>query len=365
MSWDDLKTGSLLASNAVGAYNKILQLGLLRIQLEMANAKTYVHDKPAGIYDDKNTYFNGANFIGYSLLKQNATGFSKMYYWTLLNAITTYEINVKKPLNKGMVCGNLAVSSLAEGDIDGGIAYMLWAEEEDRFYSGKPELSVYKNSLYGQYSKGETRNGLSQFGIPAPWVQIESFIKQYNVTFSDNVKISDFLKELETSKEHRSLFEGSVWVIHRNLALLREENNLRIYVDKNNLYTRLRLYDGIIGLCRFIELRMKAIRGIEGTLGNVLSDIFTNEPWLVSIRDICSLPKENSPTNAEEFDRCIRFAFEDLKDHERSIYILWIFRNYSAHVCDPNTPYVFQNFEKVFAEILFAYIYFLKKEQLV
>jgi len=268
-----------------------------------------------------------------------------------------------------MVCGNLGVSSLAEGDIDGGIAYLLWAEEEDRFWTKDPERKIFKNRLYEQYARGEGRDGISQFGILAPWVQIEAIIKQYNESFSasatDNVKTSDFLIELEVSTEHRSLFEGSIWVIHRNLALLREENRRRIYTDKNNVYTKLRLLDGIISFCRFIELRMKAHRRIEGTLGTVLNEVFNAEPWFQSISEICSLRLDNSPTTPEEFDRCMKFALEDLTGHEKSVYILWIFRNYSAHVCDPKTPYLFQNFGKVFAEIVFAFIYYLKKERLV
>jgi len=84
MSWEDLKTGSLLASDAACAFNKILQLGLLRIQNDLQSAKAYNHDKPKGRYKKKNVYFDGTNFLGFSLLRHNATGFSKMYYWANL-----------------------------------------------------------------------------------------------------------------------------------------------------------------------------------------------------------------------------------------------------------------------------------------
>lgn len=106
MIWKDLRDGALLASEVVHAYNKILQLGLLELEVDLQNAKPYDHDNRKGAYTEKNLYFNRANSLGISLLRQNATGFSKMYYWFMLNKITNYEDAAKKPLNKGLVCGN-------------------------------------------------------------------------------------------------------------------------------------------------------------------------------------------------------------------------------------------------------------------
>lgn len=80
MLWKDLRKGALLTSDAVSAYNKILHLGLLELETDLQTAKPYNHDKQKGKYDDKNSYFNRANSLGISLLRQNATGFSKMYY---------------------------------------------------------------------------------------------------------------------------------------------------------------------------------------------------------------------------------------------------------------------------------------------
>jgi len=91
MLWKDLQKGALLASDAINAYTKILQLGLLELEIDLQNAKLYNHDKPKGDYNSKNLYFNRANNLGISLLRQNATGFSKMYYWHMLNKINSYE----------------------------------------------------------------------------------------------------------------------------------------------------------------------------------------------------------------------------------------------------------------------------------
>lgn len=365
MSWEDLATGYLLAADVISAYQKIHQLGLMRIQIDFKNATAYNHDNATQPYDEKNAYFNGTNWYGYYLATQNATGFSKMYYWSILHKIHEEEKATNKLVNKGMVCGNLGVSSLAEGDIDGGIAYLLWAMEEDRFWTRDPERSIFKNTLYEQYAKGGSRAGLSQFGMLAPWAQVDVIIKNYDIAFpTEKINYANFLIELETSIEHRSLFEGAIWIIHRNLAILKQERDLGIFTSKNNLYTRLRLLDGLIGLCRFIELRMKSRNaGLEGPLGVVLSSVFATEPWLLSIREICSL--KNSPKTPEEFDVCIKFGLEKLSGHGRSIYILWVLRNYSSHVCDPATPYVFENFEKILEEIVFAYLYYLKKNNLV
>ena len=108
---------------------------------------------------------------------------------------------------------------------------------------------------------------------------LKTAIDKYNNEFKANVKIDEVFKELENSQEHWALLEGSLWIIHRNLVLLNNEKEFGIYSGKNNIYTKLRLFDGIISLCRFFELRMKSYENVTGTLGHLLFVIFNNESW--------------------------------------------------------------------------------------
>jgi hypothetical protein len=362
--WMNLRKGALLASEAVSAYNKILQLGLLDLEQDLQNAKTYDHDNRSGNYEDKNVYFNRANFLGISLLRQNATGFSKMYYWNMLNAINNYERKAKKPLNKGMVCGNLGVSSLAEGDLDGGLAYLAWAMREDRAWiTGNPENSIFASPLYEQFAKGTNRGGISQFGRTAPWIMLEKALEKYNVIYKEKVNVSSVFKELEDSPEHRALFEGAIWTIHRNLCLLREENDREIYQNDNNVFTRLRLFDGIVNLCRFIELRMrthekppKEVR----TLGNLIHYIFDKQSWFASEVK----PNYAEPQTAKDFNDLVETTLK-LNAPARSVLLLWLTRNYSVHICDPNAPSFFEKIDQIFDELIALYVYYLKSKKLM
>jgi hypothetical protein len=286
-------------------------------------------------------------------------------FWQILNTINAYEKGKAKPLNKGMACGNLGVSALAEGDFDGGIAYLLWAGKEDRGWSGDPTKNIFANQLYVQFAKGDHRQGKSQFGGISTWLMLESAINEYNATFSDKLGVDDVLRELEKSPEHRALLEGALWVIHRNLVLLREENDRRIYIGENNIYTRLRLFDGIVSLCRFIELRMRHHeKNIppKTTLGPLLTDfIFKNETWVKP--EVIEKPK--SPQNPTDFDTFVQSALAKGNRPGRNILLLLGIRNYSVHTCDPETPAFFREFEKVFAEIVIAYIYYLKFRKII
>jgi hypothetical protein len=362
--WKDLREGALLASDAVNAYNKILQLGLLELEIDLQNAKPYDHDHPKGKYDDKNLYFNRANSLGISLLRQNATGFSKMFYWNMLNVINNHEKNANKPLNKGMVCGNLGVSALAEGDVDGGIAYLAWAMYEDRAWiKGNPENNIFASPLYVQFAKGTNRGGISQFGRLAPWIMLEKALEKYNSIHQEKVDVSSIFKELEDSPEHRALFEGAIWTIHRNLCLLREENDRGIYKNDNNIYTRLRLFDGIVNLCRFIELRMRTHEKVPKrvkTLGNLIHYIFGKETWFSKEVE----PNYTEPQTAKDFNDFIKVALK-LKPPASNILLLWVTRNYSVHICDPNAPFFFKNIEQIFDEMVAVYVYYLRFRKLI
>jgi len=357
------KCGIMLATHCNRAFQEALKIGLTALQQDVQTADKYDHDKPNIEYGKKNEYFNRANNIGMPFLQTNLTGLSKMYFWHMLNSIKEYEKN--KPLNKGMACGNLGVSALAEGDFDGGIAYLLWACKEDRAFSGDPTKNIFSNELYVQFSRAQKRGGMSQFGAPTTWVMLENAINDYNTTFGDGVKLDSIFKELEVSPEHRSLLEGSLWVIHRNLVLLREENARGIYKDENNIYTRLRLFDGIASLCRFVELRMryyeKAIPP-KTTLGPLLTDhIFKGQVWLKP--DV--IDKNKGPQTPSDFDVLVQDALNNVKRPGRAILLLLVIRNYSVHVCDPTTPIFFSELEKIVNEIIVAYVYYLKFRRII
>ena len=292
----------------------------------------------------------------------------------MLNRINNFEKNYNKPLNKGMVCGNLGVSSLAEGDIDGGIAYLAWAMQEDRAWiSGKLGNSIFASPLYAQFAKGTNRGGISQFGRSAPWIMLRTALEKYNNTYKEKIDLAAVLEELENTPEHRALFEGAIWIIHRNLCLLLEENERGIYKDDNNVFTRLRLFDGIIALCRFIELRMKhhelnlkilKKKNLEeiktkGTLGALLWKIF-GRGWYKSI--ISRIPKFTASKNFDDF---LESHLKLRDSHIRSLLLLLVIRNYSVHLCDPKTPFFFKNIRKIFNEIIAAYVYYLKFRKLI
>jgi len=371
--WKNLREGTLLASDSISAYNKILHLGLLELEMDLSGAKPYDHDDPKGNYNDKNQYFNRANNLGMPLLRQNATGFSKMYYWHMLNAINNHEKQAKKPLNKGMVCGNLGVSALAEGDIDAGIAYLAWAMREDRgWIKGKPENSIYASPLYIQFSEAAARGGISQFGGSAPWVSLKNALAKYNTAYKENIDIKSIFKELEDSPEHRALFEGAIWTIHRNLCLLREENARGIYEKNNNVFTRLRLFDGMVTLCRFVELRMKhhesrlkllkkkdLKEALSGTLGTLLLKIFGNK-WFKT-----ETPKIPRFETSKTFNRFLKSKSKGKSSHNRSLLLLLVIRNYSVHMCDPDVPFFFDNVEFIFDEIIGAYLHYLKLRKII
>ena len=357
VAWSNYRLGITLAIDCLTPYKKALQLGLTDLRRDMKVAEPYCHDKPKGKYDKKNEYFNRANSIGMPFLERGIACVSKMYYWQMLDAINEYEKKSDKPLNKGMVCGNLGVSALAEGDIDGGIAYLLWADHEDRGWLKDPNrIFIFENRLYTQFAKDR-----SPFGGRAPWIMMKTAIDEYNTEFKDGVSIDDVFKELEGSPEHRALLEGSLWVIHRNLVLLREEKERGIYLNKNNIYTRLRLFDGIVSLCRFIELRMRHYEKTSGTLGALLKAIFGKESWFQN--DVS--PRNKSPQKPEDFDDLMREALEKMNRPGKNVFILWTLRNYATHICDPEAPFFFENFENIFNEVIIAYIYYLNFKKLI
>lgn len=219
-----------------------LSEGLTILSEDMEKSEPYDHDiiTKNEDYNKKNEYFNRVNLIGYSFLTNELTGLSKIFYWKMLELIVNFTNKKLKPFNKGMTCANLGVSTLAEGDFDAGITYLLWAFQEDRKWSGDQNSNIFANKLYTQFTKAENRKGISVFGRKAPWLMLKDAINKYNSTFKDNINLKILFTELEGYADHRALLEGSLWVIHRNLALLEYEKKYDIYSGKKNIYTRLR-----------------------------------------------------------------------------------------------------------------------------
>lgn len=362
---DSYEFGKNLLGKYRATFEEALKNGVAQLREGMESAENYNHDNPSDEYKKnygkKNEYFNKPNEIGAPFLQEGVTGVSKMYYWNLLNVIIEYEDKSGKLLNKGMVDANLGVSALSEGDVDGGIAWLLWAEQEDRYWSKNPEKSIFKSELYTQFPEGKYRQGISQFGEEAPWVSLRQIVTEYNTCFNEAVKLEDVFKELEGSPGHRSLFEGSIWVIHRNLALLDAEKKHKILGKDNNIYTRLRLFDGMIGLCRFVEFRMKNHERISGTLGELLIAIFKNETWFK--KHVNSVSKKAE--KPEDFDNMMKDWLTKHNEPERSFLVLWTLRNYATHICDPDTPFFFEHIKEALREILISYIYYLKFRKLI
>jgi hypothetical protein len=85
---------------------------------------------------------------------------------------------------------------------------------------------------------------------------------------------------------------------------------------------------------------MKSYETVTGTLGRVLFDIFSNEPWYEN--DV--LQKIMTDPTSEEFDDLLRDALEKGSSPGKNILLLLSLRNYATHVCDPETPFFFENF---------------------
>lgn len=352
--------GVPLTEQCIRAYSRAVEIGMKVVVNDLKSAEPYNHNSPSGEYRDKNVYFNRANIVGYPFLAKNLTCLSKDYYWKMLNVITDFEKSQKIPLNKGMVCANYGVSELAEGDVDGGIAHLLWAGYEDR---GWRKISyvhgIFRSPLYTQFAEGKQRNGTSQFGGPAPHVMFEKAISDFNTKFKASLTKDDVFNELANNDdENRAILEGALWTLARNLPILDEETTKIFQSKKHNIYTRLRLFNGLVDLCRFIELAMryhekppKRVR----TLGRLIQHIFSRETWFKNEVE----PNYREPQTAHEFDDFVKAALQ-LSVPANNILLLWVTRNYSVHISDVETPYFFDNFDKVFQSIVGSYLFYLR-----
>lgn len=355
---DILQYSDSVAEQCLKNCGVAFQMGRDMLAEDLKTARKYDHDSPVGNYGEKNEYFDRTNFIGYPFLTKNLTGLSKDYYWQIFNQIIAFEKSQNMALNKGMVCANWGISDLAEGDIDGGIAHLLWAGYEDRGWSkASYARDIFNSPLYKQFAEGSHRGGKSQFGGQAPYILLEDAIQEYNKLFGTHWARDDIFKSLTDNDEHRSIFDGALWTLIRNLLIYKEENPIIFKKDNHNIYTRLRLFNGLIDLCRFIELRMRyhekpppKVR----TLGNLICYIFGKEAWFG--KEV--KPTYSEPQTALEFNNLVKQILK-LKPPAKYVLLLWTTRNYSVHVCDADIPDFFENIEEIFRSILGSFLLYL------
>lgn len=339
-------------------YREALQTGSKLLDEDLKCAKKYEHDSPTGNYEEKDEYFNRANFIGYSFLTGNITGLSKDYYWRMFQKIVAFEQSHNIALNKGMVCANWGISDLAEGDIDGGIAHLFWAGYEDRGWS---EFSyardIFNSQLYRQFAEGTHRSGKSQFGSKAPYAMLEDAIKEHNDFFGTHHTKEDVFGSIGDNDQHRSILDGALWALARNLPIYNEESPFIFKQKCHNIYTRLRLFNGLIDLCRFIELRIRHHEKPPAnvrTLGNLIYFLFENEVWFA--KEV--KPAYSEPQAATDFNNLMQRIFK-LKPPAKCILSLWVTRNYSVHVSDADLPDFFENIAGVFNSIIGSFLFYL------
>lgn len=351
--------GNPLAKQCVEAYSRAFGIGIKMLLDDLKNASPYDHDHPVGKYEDKNTYFNRANIVGYPFLTGNLTGLSKDYYWRMFNRIIDSEKSTKILLNKGMICANWGVSDLAEGDIDGGIAHLLWAGYEDRGWSKTSYVhNIFQSPLYIQFAEGKRRQGKSQFGGSAPHVIFDNAISAFNKAFKTSFTKDKIFHELKDNDEHRAVLEGALWTLARNLPILEEESEKIFHNRKQNIYTKLRIFNSLVDLCRFIELRIrhreKPPKKVK-MLGQLIKYVFGKETWFTSEVE----PNPKGAQTPQDFDDRVR-KFLQLKAPARNILLLWVTRNYSVHVSNVETPYFFDNLIEVLQSIVGVYLFYLK-----
>lgn len=346
-----------LAERCLKSCGIAFQMGSRVLAKDLGKAKNYDHDSPSGKYEEKDEYFNRANLAGYPFLTKNLTCLSKNYYWKMFNQITHFEKSQGVPLNKGMVCANWGVSDLAEGDVDGGIAHLLWAGYEDRGWSKTSYAhNIFKSQLYTQFAEGSQRGGKSQFGGQAPHIMLEDAITEFNKLFGTSWTKDDVFKSLSDNDEHRAILEGALWTLARNLPIYKEENPKIFDQDRHNIYTKLRLFNGLVDLCRFVELKMrhyeKPPQGVR-TLGNLINHVFGKESWFSS--DV--RPNYAEPQTAQDFNNVIKGILQ-LKPPAKYVLLLWITRNYSVHICNVEAPDFFDNLGDIFQSIMGCYFFY-------
>ena len=106
---------------------------------------------------------------------------------------------------------------------------------------------------------------------------------------------------------------------------------------------------------------MRHYEQTRGMLSELLQTIFGKETWFK--KDVH--PKNKSPQRPEDFDGLMKECLEKVNRPGKNVRILWTLRNYATHICDPEAPFFFENFENAFDEIVITYIDYLKFKKLI
>ena len=98
---------------------------------------------------------------------------------------------------------------------------------------------------------------------------------------------------------------------------------------------------------------------LSGTLGTLLLKVFGNK-WFKT--ETPKIPKFEA---SKAFNQFLKNKIKGKMSHPRSLLLLLVIRNYSAHICDPDVPFFFDNVELIFDEIIGAYLHYLKLGKIV
>jgi hypothetical protein len=222
---------------------------------------------------------------------------------------------------------------------------------------------IFDSPLYKQFAEGSKRGGKSQFGWQAPYVLLDHAIEDYNNFNGTKWTRQNIFGSVADNDEHRSILDGALWSLVRNIPIYKEENPVIFQKDNHNIYTKLRLFNGLVDLCRFIELRIrhheKPPKEVK-TLGNLMYYVFEKETWFQ--KEI--KPENKMPETALEFNNAIKKILL-LKPPSKYVLLLWITRNYSVHVCDAEAPDFFDNIEAIFESIIGSFLFYLEYRKLL
>lgn len=329
------------AINIVTNLDFITRNGIRALLEGMRTARKFDPDNPFPNYDAKNAYFNPANNIcQFSLWKLGLYDLCEKYYTRMLEEIRKYETDNQTNFNKGMVYANLSVSQITQGKIDEGFANILKAHMEDEpYHRTDPSKTVFTNPLYLQF---EDRIKALIHGHSDLYQQEET--REINESF-----VKRLVSSLDT--DSRILFISLVEKIRRNLEIL---------TDKDNRFTRLKIFLCLQDLCLSFENALKVKNNLTGNLKTILDRLFSTgsgrqrDPWKPIFDTNYRFTSSNNATQFESNLKNI-FAIEDNK--ARRLLLCCAVRNFSSHNLDVSNNYVFQNIENIFNNILSAIFY--------
>lgn len=224
---------------------------------------------------------------------------------------------------------------MAINKFDEGIANLLKAHEEDKYFIGTShELELFKTPLYKQFE--------NKF-ITMMHQNLTSFANQKGITISKN----DLKKLLSSLNVEKRLFL---------ITIIREiYQNWKILNENENLFTRTLLFSNIKNLCLFIEnyskiiLDKNQILPAHKDLYNFINTIFNSEPWWSTLQQEWSLTKS---IDIQDFEKNLKDISQKTNDDLKRLLYLGCVRNFSGHHFDVSSSFLFTNFEEIYRKIL-------------